>query len=107
MKDEKVIALPGVTIEPSDGPAPNMDIVETLEGLLEEAKRGDIKWIGVAMVDHRNIGHSLYSPTLENLTDGSLVTSAMGATSYLEKRFGRNVLEGAVAVYSDDNEAGD
>lgn len=48
MADKKVIALPGVTIKPSDQLVADVDVVVALEQTLEKAKRGEIKWVGIA-----------------------------------------------------------
>src|SRR5690242_9395855 len=96
MTDDKIVALPGVTIKPSDDPVADPGVIGMLEHALKVAKRGDIKWIGMAWVDGRNIAHSTSAPSLESGDAGALLTSAMGALSYLDKRVCADALDGAV-----------
>ena len=97
MTDNKIVALPGVTPQVTANIV-DPDVVRGLEVLLEKAKAGEIKWFGCVWVDAVNIAHSIYEPYDSDGPQGALLTAALGAVSYLDKRLGDSILDGAIDV---------
>ncbi|MDE2106279.1 MAG: hypothetical protein KGL39_54165 [Patescibacteria group bacterium] len=67
-----------------------------LEWLLGEAKAGAVRWMGVAYIDAVGVGHSTYEPAMSSGIAGNMLTAAMGAVSFLDKRLCAAALEGVV-----------
>ena len=96
MNDNKVIPLHGVTPQVT-GPTVDPAVVEAIKDMLERAKRGEVRWIGFAWVDAVNIGHSVWEGGGDGMK-GALLTSALGAVTFLDKRFGAACLDGEQEV---------
>jgi hypothetical protein len=77
---------PKVT-EPKDA------IIELLEDYLESAKAGKIQFLAVATIDDRGVAFSTWEPEVDN--SPQLITSSLGAVSYLNFRFNQACAAGA------------
>src|SRR5262245_32479543 len=100
MNDNNVIALPGVNPQAIDGTAPDPAIIDMLEKLLADTKRGEVVWMGIAYLDHERAAHSLWEGGGDTYQypSGPLLTSALGAISFLDKRFGESLLDGSASA---------
>jgi hypothetical protein len=82
------IVTPEVTVDQSKA---NPDIVLMFERCLKAAKEGKIKFGAVAVVDHRDVAITSWEPSD---APSSVVTSALGAISFLNSRFGSSADDG-------------
>lgn len=93
--DNVIVPFAKVTPKVTEKPtAPsNHLIVAMLEGFLDRAKAGEIQFCAVATVSEKGVAFSSWEPEESNPT---LITSAMGAISYLDHRFGASAVNGEV-----------
>jgi hypothetical protein len=103
----KVVA-PAPKAKPPD---PNKDLIEMFEDYLKAAKAGKIEFAAVASVDHRGVAFSTWEPS--NMLEPALITSALGAVSYLHYRYNESCACGAEfddslrAAHDLDDDGGD
>lgn len=94
--NETVVPFKPRLVTPEVTPS-DPDIIEMLERYLKAAKSGNIKFIAVAIVDHRDIAVTTWEPSA---TPANLVTSALGAVTFLNHRFGAAADDGG--SYTDE-----
>lgn len=83
-----VVSLSGKPVEAQDGKVVVPEIVARLEGLLEQAKRGDIRAMAIALV---RPGYT--TSTLFECGDEPLSHELMAAITYLQHRYAAHKVE--------------
>lgn len=86
-----VVSLTGAPVEAHDGNVVSAEVVEKLEELLADAKRGDIRAIGVAIVRPGYNTSTMYAVDPAEPCSHEL----MAAISYLQHRYAAHKVESA------------
>jgi hypothetical protein len=96
--NEKIVPFKPKVVTPESKVLPvEENVIQTLEDLLAEAKAGHVRFLAYAIVDADGVGNSAWSPRNEFI-DTPLLTSALGAVSFLNARFLDSAIAGAVDV---------
>jgi hypothetical protein len=82
---------------------PNPAIISILKTYVTLAEKGHVQFMAMAYVDERGTAHSLWSPD-DNL-EKAMLTSALGAVSFLNARLLESALAGT-ANYDPEPEVG-
>lgn len=64
--------------------------------MLKAAEAGELRWVGIAYIDRRNVAHATWGPEYREGEPGMALSLALGATNWLNLRLGESACGGAI-----------